>query len=120
MRTIPTSAQLLDGFRRAADAAIAGRISPTSGAQVRLSWAPTSFFNVVRVGAVRLAQRCLWVIDDRFRASFLDTAVGDDLDAAWARVQEVLEGRYKRGGTVEGWDGHAAERVARVLIDAWR
>jgi uncharacterized phage protein gp47/JayE len=83
MRTIPTSAQLLDGFRRAADAAIAGRISPTTGAQVRLSWAPTSFFNVVRVGAVRLAQRCLWVVDDRFRASFLDTAEGDDLDA-WA------------------------------------
>jgi UDP-N-acetylglucosamine 2-epimerase (non-hydrolysing) len=49
-----------------------------------------------------------------------NTLVGDDLDAAWARVQEVLEGRYKRGGTVEGWDGHAAERVARVLIDAWR
>jgi UDP-N-acetylglucosamine 2-epimerase (non-hydrolysing) len=49
-----------------------------------------------------------------------NTLVGDDLDAASARVQEVLDGRYKRGGTVEGWDGHAAERVARVLIDAWR
>ncbi|MDO9018998.1 MAG: UDP-N-acetylglucosamine 2-epimerase (non-hydrolyzing) [Deltaproteobacteria bacterium] len=49
-----------------------------------------------------------------------NTLVGDDLDAAWARVLEVLEGRYKRGGVVEGWDGHAAERVAQVLIDAWR
>ena len=48
-----------------------------------------------------------------------NTLVGDDLDAAWARVLEVLEGRYKKGATVEGWDGHAAERVTRVLLDAW-
>lgn len=49
-----------------------------------------------------------------------NTLVGDDLDAAWAKTQEVLEGRYKQGRAVEGWDGHAAERVAQVLIDAWR
>ncbi|MDB4931025.1 MAG: UDP-N-acetylglucosamine 2-epimerase [Myxococcaceae bacterium] len=49
-----------------------------------------------------------------------NTLVGDDLEAAWAEVVTVLEGRYKRGATVEGWDGHAAERVAQVLLDAWR
>ena len=49
-----------------------------------------------------------------------NTLVGDDLDAAWASVLAVLQGRYKQGRTVEGWDGHAADRVARVLIDAWR
>lgn len=82
MRTIPTSAELLEGFRRAADAAVAERTRP-DGSPYRLSWAPTSLFNVIRVGAVRLAQRALWIVDSRFRASFLDTAEGDDLDA-WA------------------------------------
>lgn len=83
MRTLPTSSELLEGFKRAAEAQVRGRLSPTTGAPVRLSWAPTSFFNLIRVGAVRLAQRCLWVIDREFRASFLDTAEDDDLDA-WA------------------------------------
>jgi UDP-N-acetylglucosamine 2-epimerase (non-hydrolysing) len=49
-----------------------------------------------------------------------NTLVGDDLDAAWALALDVLDGRYKRGGVVEGWDGHAAERVAATLIEAWR
>lgn len=49
-----------------------------------------------------------------------NTLVGDDLDAAWSLVVEVLEGRYKQGRAVEGWDGRAAERVTQVLVDAWR
>lgn len=82
MRTLPTSSELLEGFRRAAEAQIAGR-TRADGTPYRISWAPTSWPNVFRVAAVRLGLRALWIIDDRFRASFLDTAEGDDLDA-WA------------------------------------
>ena len=82
MRTLPTSSELLERFRRAADAAVEGRTRP-NGTPFRFNWLPTSLPNALRVGAVRLAQRCLWVIDREFRASFLDTAEGDDLDA-WA------------------------------------
>lgn len=82
MRTLPTSSELLEAFRRAADAAVAGR-TRADGSPYRLSWTPTSWPSVVRAAAVRLAMRCLWVIDSRFRASFLDTAEDEDLDA-WA------------------------------------
>ena len=82
MRTLPTSSELLEKFRRAADAAVEGRTRP-NGTPFRFSWLPTSLPNAFRVASVRLAQRCLWVIDREFRASFLDTAEGDDLDA-WA------------------------------------
>lgn len=82
MRTLPTSSELLEAFRRAADAQVAGRTRP-DGTPYRISWAAASLPNIFRVTAVRLAQRCLWVVESRFRASFLDTAEGDDLDA-WA------------------------------------
>ena len=82
MRTLPTSSELLERFRRAADAAVESRTRP-NGTPFRFSWLPTSLPNAFRVASVRLAQRCLWVLDREFRASFLDTAEGDDLDA-WA------------------------------------
>ena len=47
-----------------------------------------------------------------------NTIVGDDLDRARALVGDILEGRYKSGGAIEGWDGKASERVARVLVEA--
>lgn len=48
-----------------------------------------------------------------------NTLVGDDLGRAWGLLGDIAEGRYKTGGPIEGWDGHAAERVARVLLDRW-
>ncbi len=48
-----------------------------------------------------------------------NTVVGEDLGRAEAVVEEILAGRYKTGGTVGGWDGKAAERVAEVLVEAW-
>jgi UDP-N-acetylglucosamine 2-epimerase (non-hydrolysing) len=48
-----------------------------------------------------------------------NTVVGDDLDRAWAAVEDILAGRYKSGGPVEGWDGRAAERVVAALCAAW-
>jgi UDP-N-acetylglucosamine 2-epimerase (non-hydrolysing) len=48
-----------------------------------------------------------------------NTIVGDSLERAEALVGEILDGRYKKGGAVEGWDGKAAERTADVLVEAW-
>lgn len=48
-----------------------------------------------------------------------NTVVGDDLAKARALIDDIARGRYKQGGPVEGWDGHASERVVRVLVEAW-
>lgn len=80
MRPIPTSSELLERFRAAADAKWRERMGPDAPP---LSWAPTSLFNIIRVANVRLAERVLYLVNDRFQASFLETAKGADLDA-WA------------------------------------
>ncbi len=48
-----------------------------------------------------------------------NTIVGDDLAKARSLIGDIAEGRYKKGGAVDGWDGKASERVARVLVEAW-
>ena len=45
--------------------------------------------------------------------------VGEDLDAAWSAVDRVASGEQNRRAPIEGWDGHAADRVADVLSAAW-
>jgi UDP-N-acetylglucosamine 2-epimerase (non-hydrolysing) len=48
-----------------------------------------------------------------------NTLVGDDLDAAAREVERILAGEYREGQSIEGWDGHAAERIADVLSNEW-
>ncbi len=48
-----------------------------------------------------------------------NTIVGDDLAKARSLVNDIAEGRYKKGGAVDGWDGRASERVTRALVEAW-
>jgi UDP-N-acetylglucosamine 2-epimerase (non-hydrolysing) len=48
-----------------------------------------------------------------------NTLVGDDLDAAGREVERILSGVYRTGQSIEGWDGHAAERIAGVLSAEW-
>ena len=48
-----------------------------------------------------------------------NTVVGSDWPRAEAAVREVLAGRYKTGQTIAGWDGHAADRVTEILLQAW-
>jgi UDP-N-acetylglucosamine 2-epimerase (non-hydrolysing) len=48
-----------------------------------------------------------------------NSLVGEDLGAAWRVVEEVVAGRGKKGGPIDGWDGRAAERVVDVLLEAW-
>ena len=42
--------------------------------------------------------------------------VGSDLQALIRGVRDALEGRGKRGRIPELWDGHAAERIADILV----
>lgn len=49
-----------------------------------------------------------------------NTVVGESLVAAREAVAEILAGRGKQGRPVEGWDGHAAERVAAAVLDAFK
>ncbi len=47
-----------------------------------------------------------------------NTLVGDDLLAAWAIIEQILAGRQEQPAPIDGWDGHAAERVVDCLA-AW-
>jgi UDP-N-acetylglucosamine 2-epimerase (non-hydrolysing) len=42
--------------------------------------------------------------------------VGEDLRRLPAEVARVLEGKAKVGGIPPLWDGHAAERIAKILL----
>ena len=45
-----------------------------------------------------------------------NTMIGADMRAMVAGVREALAGRGKRGRVPELWEGHAAERIAAVLL----
>jgi UDP-N-acetylglucosamine 2-epimerase (non-hydrolysing) len=49
-----------------------------------------------------------------------NTLVGDALGDLRSMVQDALAGRRKRAKAIEGWDGHAAERIAAELSRRWR
>ncbi len=44
------------------------------------------------------------------------TLVGSDADRLRSLLEDVLRGRYKEGRCPELWDGHAAERIAAILL----
>jgi UDP-N-acetylglucosamine 2-epimerase (non-hydrolysing) len=48
-----------------------------------------------------------------------NTVVGDDFDLTARLVEDVLSGRYKKGGPIPLWDGHAAERIVATLAETW-
>lgn len=48
-----------------------------------------------------------------------NTLLGSDTAAALRHLDAVLSGQARRGGAVDLWDGHAGERVATVLAEAW-
>ena len=48
-----------------------------------------------------------------------NTLVGTDLLRAWKLVEEIIGGGYKPGRGIYRWDGHTAERIVSVLIEAW-
>jgi len=45
--------------------------------------------------------------------------VGRDLDRLGACTQKILEGQHKAGQVPPLWDGHAAERIARIIIQSY-
>jgi UDP-N-acetylglucosamine 2-epimerase (non-hydrolysing) len=45
------------------------------------------------------------------------TLVGNDPDKLKACLRSVLEGTYKRGVCPALWDGHAAQRIAKILAE---
>jgi UDP-N-acetylglucosamine 2-epimerase (non-hydrolysing) len=70
-----------------------------------------------------LAVPCLTVRPNTERPITVDqgtsTLVGDDLGRIEPLVRDILGGRYKRGGAIPLWDGHAAERIVSELTAAW-
>jgi UDP-N-acetylglucosamine 2-epimerase (non-hydrolysing) len=42
--------------------------------------------------------------------------VGDDPARLKTELARVLEGKAKKGTIPPLWDGHAAERIARILV----
>jgi UDP-N-acetylglucosamine 2-epimerase (non-hydrolysing) len=44
------------------------------------------------------------------------TLIGSDAQKLRNSLQDVLNGRYKSGTCPELWDGHAAERIAQILV----
>jgi len=49
-----------------------------------------------------------------------NTLVGRDLSVARQALELIARGEYKRARPIAGWDGRAAERIAKSLSDAWR
>jgi UDP-N-acetylglucosamine 2-epimerase (non-hydrolysing) len=49
-----------------------------------------------------------------------NTVVGRDVEAARREIARIQRGEYKRAQSIEGWDGHAGERIAKILDEAWR
>jgi UDP-N-acetylglucosamine 2-epimerase (non-hydrolysing) len=45
-----------------------------------------------------------------------NTLVGNDVHRLMAAVDDVLAGRVRRGAVPPLWDGHAAERIAAILL----
>jgi UDP-N-acetylglucosamine 2-epimerase (non-hydrolysing) len=45
-----------------------------------------------------------------------NVVVGEDCDMLCARVRDVLDGKARKGAIPPLWDGHAAERIADVLL----
>ena len=44
------------------------------------------------------------------------TRIGSDPDILRRNLLAVLNGKYKPGKCPELWDGHAAERIAELLV----
>lgn len=44
------------------------------------------------------------------------TLIGDDPEKLRRHLMEVLNGQYKSGSCPELWDGHASQRIAKLLI----
>lgn len=65
---------------------------------------------------------CLTLRCNTERPSTVDVGtnaiVGDDLDLAYRLVEQILQGEWKKGSVPPLWDGHAASRVADVLLGA--
>ena len=45
--------------------------------------------------------------------------VGDDVETAWRAIADAIDRRGRARQPIDGWDGHAAERVIAALDAAW-
>ena len=49
-----------------------------------------------------------------------NTLVGQDIERLRREVYQILEGNKKQGWVPPLWDGHAAERIAKILVESSR
>jgi UDP-N-acetylglucosamine 2-epimerase (non-hydrolysing) len=47
------------------------------------------------------------------------TLVGNDPEKLRLYLGQILDGTYKTGTCPSLWDGRAAERIARVVVETW-
>ena len=45
------------------------------------------------------------------------TLVGESLDQVLPMIADIMEGSYKSGETPPLWDGHASQRIVRILLE---
>jgi UDP-N-acetylglucosamine 2-epimerase (non-hydrolysing) len=46
--------------------------------------------------------------------------VGDDIETAWRAIADAIDGKGRAPQPIDGWDGHAADRVVAALDAAWK
>ncbi len=68
-----------------------------------------------------LGVQCITLRDSTERPVTVDIGtnqlLGSDLIAAEKAANEILDGNLKNGGVPELWDGYAAERIVKVIIE---
>ena len=48
-----------------------------------------------------------------------NTVIGFDFALARMTIDEIRNGTYKRGRSIEGWDGNSSARIAAAILEAW-
>ena len=122
----PRTQKNLDSFGLTARLAESGKIRllPPQGYLENLSLMLNAAVVITDSGGIQeetswLGVPCLTVRENTERPVTVslgtNTLVGRDFEMAGQLVSDILDGTYKTGSQIPGWDGHAAERAAEAI-----